>query len=304
MANNNEKDNLKKKKKSNKKPIKKAPSKILKTPKPNAGIENKYRKAILKKTKLMNKSLRWWLIANIKKNNPVAKLKKEFKKLSDYWDAEFAIFAKHTAENFVLNIAKASDDFIKNQGIVFNPKRKSKIIHNITKARINENIALIKSIPREEILRIESVFYKAVANLDRQEVSEIVSAVNSQLDTSEQITERRIKTIARDQTKKATEALSQARAQSNGFEYYIWITANDERVSTGEGGHKYLDGRIYKYGEDTAIIDSYGTQGTCGDRVNCRCTSGAVYLMPNETLEKVSDPQHGDYYIIVEKKSE
>lgn len=278
---------------------------FIQTPKPNASIEKKYRLALSKKIKAMNKSLRWWLISSFKKNSPVAKLKKEFRYLSDYWDSEFAIFAKHTADKFIMSISKFTDDILKNKG-VFKGKNKSALINQALKARINENIALIKSIPKEQILRYESVLYNAISDFDKEkltaELQKIkIEAVEKKLKNADKITENRIKTIARDQTKKATESLAQARAVSSGFEFYIWITANDERVSTGEGGHKYLDGRIYKYGENTAIIDSYGNVGTCGERVNCRCTSGAVYLMPNEDLELIHDAEHGDFYRIIQK---
>lgn len=279
---------------------------FIQTPKPNASIEKKYRLALSKKIKAMNKSLRWWLISSFKKNSPIAKLKKEFRYLSEYWELEFKHFAKKTANKMILSVLQFSDSILKDKGI-FKNARKSALINQTLNARINENIALIKSIPKEQILRYESVLYNAISDFDKEkltaELQKIkIEAVEKRLKNADKITENRIKTIARDQTKKATESLAQARAVSSGFEYYIWITANDERVSTGKGGHKYLDGRIYKYGENTAIIDSYGNVGTCGERVNCRCTSGAVYLMPNEELERVRDPEHGDYYRIIQKE--
>lgn len=281
------------------------PKNIIKAPKPNAGIENKLKKDLLKFTAEMNKSLKWWILSAFKKDNPSQKLAKEFKELAKYWDEKSEILAKAKAKGFILQIQRDVDNKL---SLNFNKERKTALINQIAKARINENIALIKSIPKEQILRYESILYNAVSDFDNQKLTaELqkmkIEAVEKKLKNADKITENRIKTIARDQTKKATEALSQARAQSSGFEYYIWITANDERVSTGKGGHKYLDGRIYKYGENTAIIDSYGNVGTCGERVNCRCTSGAVYLMPNETLELVKDSEHGDFYRIIQKET-
>ena len=145
-------------KKPNKKP------EFIENPKPNASIEKKYRQAMLKQTKLMNKSLKWWLIAGFKKNNAVAKLKKEFKKLSEYWEANFSEFAKKIAEKFINSIQKNSDDLLKNKGLDFNKDRKSALINATIKARINENIALIKSIPKEQILRHENILYNAISN--------------------------------------------------------------------------------------------------------------------------------------------
>lgn len=281
----------------------KTPKHII-NPKPNAKIERDYKNHILEKVALMNKSFKWWLGAGLKKNNPIAKIKSEFRELAKHWEAKFSDFSKSEATKFIYKIQKHSDSVLRNKNAdMFKIKYKSRLINNTIKARINENIALINSIPREQILRYESVIYQNIANLDRQNLTQELTKIFKKMEVSDKIAKNRVKTIARDQTKKATEALSQARAQTNGFEFYVWITANDERVSTGKGGHEYLNNRIYKYGEDTAIIDNYGNVGTCGERVNCRCTSGAVYLMPNETLEKVSDPEHGDYYQIVEKST-
>ena len=91
------------------------------------------------------------------------------------------------------------------------------------------------------------------------------------------------------------------RSKQLGFEYYEWSTSNDERVSTGKGGHKQLNGRIYRYDTPTAIIDSYGNKGHCADRVNCRCVPIPIMLQPNQTTKLIKDSQNGDYYKIIEK---
>ena len=113
---------------------------------------------------------------------------------------------------------------------------------------------------------------------------------------------RRAKFIARDQTAKGIQSYNQARAESLGFEFYQWVTSKDERVSTGKGGHIHLDGRIYKYNEPTAIIDSYNTRGHTGQRPNCRCEAIAVLPNPNQEFKRVRDGNAGDYYILVDKK--
>lgn len=283
---------------------------FIENPKPNAGIERKFKKDLLTQTKKMNKSLNWWLLSRLKQGGNIAnKLSKEFNYLKSYWELEFNEFSKKISNRFIRAIQKNADDALLKKGLVFNNDRKSAQINAILNAEIKKNIALIKSIPKEQILRYENTLYEAVGNLDRQDLANTIKNIEKKLSVNEKIAERRARTIARDQTKKATEALGQARAQSSGYEYYIWITANDERVSgnpsgkypNAKGGHYHLDGRIYKYGEPTAIIDSYGTKGTCGERVNCRCTSGAVYLMPNEELRLIKDSEHGDYYEIVNK---
>ena len=81
-----------------------------------------------------------------------------------------------------------------------------------------------------------------------------------------------------------------------GVEFFEWVTANDERVSTGKGGHKQLDGKIYKWG-DTANypeIDSYGHHGVPAQRVNCRCTACAVVLRKDYVAKQTAQ---GDWII-------
>ena len=95
---------------------------------------------------------------------------------------------------------------------------------------------------------------------------------------------------------------TQARAQQLGFDYYQWVTSQDERVSIGMGGHKYLNGRIYKYSEPTAKIDAYSNCGHPGQRINCRCTQVSIIPAPNQEFKKVKDAVSGDYYILVEKE--
>ena len=301
------------KQKSSKKQPKK-PSKIIKTPKPNAKIENQYKKALIAQTNKMNKSLKWWAVARINKGkgNVASQMRIEFSELSEYWNSEFNEFAKKTAEKMVKQTAKENAILLKSQGFSDFTKISTNALKTALKAEINKNIALIQSIPREQILRYENTIFDNIANLDRQGVKETILQIEKKLKVADNIALRRAKTIARDQTKKACETLAQTMAQDSGFEYYVWITANDERVSGNpngkypnlKGGHWKLNNRIYRYDTPTAIIDSYGTCGTCGERVNCRCTSGAVYLMPNETLRLVRDSEHGDYYEIVDKQTQ
>ena len=88
------------------------------------------------------------------------------------------------------------------------------------------------------------------------------------------------------------------REQALGFEYYMWMTSKDERVSKE---HKELEGKLYRYDTATAVIDSYGNLGHPSQRVNCRCRRKAVILKPNQEVKLISDGASGDYYIIVEK---
>ena len=150
---------------------------------------------------------------------------------------------------------------------------------------------MIKTIPQEIKNRFESAFLNDVNNFDQE-------AIKKQVLTITGISERRADTIARDQVSKALDGYATARSQTLGYEFYIWITSRDERVSKGKGGHRQLDQRIYKYDTPTAVIDSYGNIGSPSQRVNCRCRRRPLLLKEGQELELVKDNYSGDYYII------
>jgi len=156
------------------------------------------------------------------------------------------------------------------------------------------NIALIKSIPNDIISRYKQGFLQGIANFDREALLKLARQY-------EGISYKRAKLIARDQVAKGISNYQNARAQELGFKYYMWITSNDERVSKGEGGHIYLNNRIYAYDNPTAIIDSYKNKGHPAQRVNCRCSAISVMPSPTQELKLVKDSAHGDYYELVEK---
>ena len=161
-------------------------------------------------------------------------------------------------------------------------------------AQYLENIALIKSIPREIIERYQSALYNAVANFDSGAINKLARQIG-------QISARRAKTIARDQTAKAIESFSNARARDLGFTHYQWQTSRDERVSTGVGGHRQLDGRIFAYDSPSAVIDSYSNKGHPAQRVNCRCIAIPIQLLANQELRLIKDSTSGDYYEVLQK---
>lgn len=133
------------------------------------------------------------------------------------------------------------------------------------KAMVSRNVALIKNVSDQTVSNIENIVYDAMTT--GQGWKEIKDSLAHQ----KEVSNRRIKTIARDQTAKTNAALNYLEQQSAGVEYFRWKTAGDERVSTGKGGHKQLDGKIYRWDDEKNYpeIDSYGNRGLPSQRVNC-----------------------------------
>lgn len=271
----------------------------LKPIKPNGALELDYQQRLKKFNTAVNNSFQYWTLATVNKylgKNISKQLVFNFNALIKEWDKRADEFAKAQAKRMASNVDNYVNVNLAKQDPFFALKgARPKAIQNSLNAIYERNYNLIKSIPSEIKDRFQSVFLNNVNNFDRE-------AILNQVKTIEGISDRRAKVIARDQTQKAVSEYHATREQSLGFEYYVWETAHDERVSRGNGGHAQLDGRMYRYDEPTAVIDSYGNVGHPSDRVNCRCRRKAVLLKPNQEVKKVSDGASGSYYILVEKK--
>ena len=272
----------------------------LKPIKHSKAIERQAKKDIMLFSEKINKSLKYWTLAQFNKfnrnevNNLANTLKVEFSGLKKQWGKVANDFSKIYARRMQRSIKNYVDSNYIAQNSDFKLKGISDKGKNILKASYLQNIALIKSIPSEIIRRYESAFYNSVASFDSSSIEKLAKNISH-------ISNNRAKFIARDQTSKAIESFSMARANQLGFEFYEWQTSEDERVSSGKGGHRQLNGRLYRYDEPSAIIDSYGNKGHPTQRPNCRCVSVAVMLKPNQSVELVKDSVSGDYYRIVEK---
>lgn len=156
---------------------------------------------------------------------------------------------------------------------------------------VNRNTQLIKNATTQTITNIENIVYDSVLN--NQPVEQLADDLNQQL----RIARNKAKLIATDQTNKAKRSLSQMAQQENGVKFFLWRTKEDDRVSTGYGGHKQLNGKIYAWNEpeNYPIIDSYGHQGLPSIRPGCRCVASPVWVLDGWTAEKQSD---GSYKIV------
>ncbi|HFW6576139.1 TPA: phage minor head protein [Campylobacter jejuni] len=270
----------------------------LKNIKSSYALEMDYYKKLKDLSIKINKSVLWWAMARYNKtfNKNISKqLSFEFNELLNEWEKKTDFIADALAKKISKNTEKYVNLKFTAQNKDFNINSRTQAIKNQLQAIYEKNYELIKTIPSEIIERYRSAFLNNIGSFDRE-------AIYKQAKTFQGISNRRAKTIARDQTQKAVSGYTQARAQQLGFEYYQWVTAGDERVSTGKGGHRTLNGRIYKYSEPSAIVDSYGNKGHPSTRVNCRCTQVSIIQQPNQEFKLIKDSVAGDYYILVEKK--
>lgn len=176
--------------------------------------------------------------------------------------------------------------FNNNFTVQFNARQFARIL----KIAAQKNALLINTTATQVISNVTNITFDGVTTgLSWRQVETALRKQNH-------IAQDRIKRIARDQTAKLNENLNEMAMRDAGVEFFQWMTAHDERVSKGYGGHEQLNGKIYKWGdkENYPVIDTYGNRGVPGQRVNCRCTAIGVILQKDYEAHQTSD---GDWII-------
>lgn len=273
----------------------------------NSKADIYYRNAIKKETNKFISSIINDLskhYTTLKVNNAVADYKKttgEVMKVLKYAKgSKLRIFQKNSTKIIEkwLKLAKRNADKSIRDSLYKLAGKDIRIEYNkdyddVLKMMINRNVQLIKNMTEQALTNIENIVYDAIT------VGEGWKGIKESLEHQPEITAKRIELIARDQTAKTNQSLNAISQQSAGIKYFMWKTAQDERVSTGFGGHKQLNNKIYKWG-DTAnypIIDSYGNRGLPSQRVNCRCNARAVWILKGYKAKQLPD---GSYEIVRE----
>lgn len=162
-------------------------------------------------------------------------------------------------------------------------------------ALMNEQVALIKSLPIEAGLRAQRIaaenFLKGTrASVDPETVERFLrerrqdiefynmfarqagtAEFKEEMERSTEVAVNRAKLIARTETARANSSFVQARAQSVGVTHYIWRTTMDgaERES-----HAKMNGKMVPYSTPPRLSD--GTTGHAGTFPNCRCWQDPV----------------------------
>lgn len=145
-------------------------------------------------------------------------------------------------------------------------------------ALLNEQVALIKSIPIEAGLRAQKIAHEAFFKGARAEANEdTIAELQNQMGLSTEVATQRAYLIARTETARANASINQARAMAVGSNQYRWHNSGDEAV---RHSHKYLQGKrlqgmIFSWDAPPTLDD--GTSGHPGTFPNCRCFAEPVF---------------------------
>lgn len=143
---------------------------------------------------------------------------------------------------------------------------------------LNEQVALIKSIPIESGLRAQKIATEAFLTGSRAQVnSDTVAELQKELGLTEEVAISRARLIARTEVARANAAFNQARAVAVGSNQYRWHNSGDAAV---RHSHKYLNGKrlqgmIFSWDQPPTLDD--GMTGHPGSFPNCRCFAEPVF---------------------------
>lgn len=257
-----------------------------------------------KKRKSPDESKRAWKeLLGIITSEIDAKYPKKKKEIADYTSSLSSLFDYYTGRAELLAREWTDKELNNLYRYVYGSYKKEfpnlsvsgEYYEQIMNAVINENLTLIKSIPQEVLKDMQVALSQGIISGNQKELIKSLKRIKG-------VSKDRAVFIARDQIHKAVESFKQVQNTALGIEYYEWLTADDERVSDGIGGHKQNNHKIFKYGSNEAIISHSAKRGFYygkpGDRPNCRCIAVGVIL---DTDEKIVKSPDGYGYKVVKK---
>lgn len=134
-------------------------------------------------------------------------------------------------------------------------------------ALMNEQVALIKSIPLEAGLRAQNIAQKNILEGRRaQPDPSVVDQLKKEMGMTEEVAVNKAKLIARTETARANSAFVESRAASVGSEGYIWKSA---KSPNSRKSHVQMHNKFVRW--DTPPTLSDGTTGHAGTFPNCLC---------------------------------
>lgn len=248
---------------------------------PNAGTEAEYQKRLLRLVNEMAKSVVYWLKASYRANEPAVmaadadpadELRKAMSGLSRRWQKRFDDAADDMAKYFAQSVADRTDATFKaalrKAGFTIKFKMTA-AQRDILKATVQQNVALIKSIPAQYLTQVEGSVMRAV------QVGGDLGKLTAELQEHHGVTRRRAVNIARSQNSMATAALKRNRQLELGLDEEQWRHSG--------GGHHPRSSHV-KAGKDRVVYNVrdgwYDPQAKVrcwpGSLIGCRCVGRPV----------------------------
>lgn len=243
---------------------------------PNAGIRAQYKKQIKALLKEMNDSFLYWLLSEYKKQeNKIVQdsatddIFKRHKELSKRWRTRWD---KETNKFVLRFIEKSQKDAkfritrrFKNVGISVDIKNNSRVTA-VTKALINDNVNLIKTISSNYLDQVFGIVMRGVAN------GANVNFIKREILKRYDISERRANFIANDQSFKANQAIQRSYDEQLGIKKGVWVHRGG--LKTSRYTHYKMNGKEFDLtGDNKGLYDSDVDRNVMpAELYGCRCT--------------------------------
>lgn len=241
---------------------------------PSAAIKAKYQRSLTAMVEEMRDSVLWWIRARYRAREDDIKivamdasapreLEDEIRRLLGFWDRKFHKFARREAKRLADSTNKDTTrqlyNALRDAGLIVR-FRNSKYVNNMLQSIIVENVGLIRSIPQQFLGDVRTIVMQSVQN------GRDMGYITRQIQTRYKVSRNRAITIARDQTNKATEAISRARCAEVGITHGIWMHRSGGKVPRKT--HEAMDGE--RFALEEGLYDSdVGENVKPGELVNC-----------------------------------
>lgn len=246
----------------------------------NAGNIRWYQRELLRTIREMNDDVKSEVVSILRSNplaadmamdaNPVSLVRNALRSLASKWLDRFIRQSLPLSESVTEKTVEAVD-----RGIISSARKDGMTIQmqwtdamlQKQEAIIAENVSLIRSIPEKYFTEVEGMVYRAVAKGgDRKQLAD---EIEREFGRRHGITRRRAEFIARDQVRKATSALSNARQQAAGIKKGIWLHSG----GGNQPRHKHVQANGKEFDLDKGLpIGDKGQYVLPGEEPNCGCT--------------------------------
>lgn len=261
---------------------------------PSAGTEIRYYRELEKQIVAMCDDVRARLLAAFDKPGPVEFFAEDISisshtqiivnALAKKYNGIFGELAKPLAKKVAAQADKTSSTALHaslkqlSGGMSLGTRALSGDTREVIKAMIAENVGLIKTIPQQYLAGIQGAVMRSITTGNG--LKDLVPYMAKH----EQITLRRARFIAKDQSKKAFENICTERMQHLGLEEFSWLHTGGS--SHPRKRHVEWNGKIFRL--DKPPIDVDGEPTLPGQKPGCRCRK-----LPVITFKDAEDVKMG-----------
>lgn len=188
------------------------------------------------------------------------------------WGQRFDRLAEEIAESFAKRAGATTDQAIEAALRAAGMRVKfqiSKAQSDQLAAAVQENVALIRSIPEQYLLGVEGAVMRSVR--EGRNLAPLVAELQKTYGS----TKKRAALIARDQNNKATAFLTKTRQLEIGVEQAVWVhsgAGKEPRPSHVKAGRDQV---VYNVAEGW-LDPALGKRIWPGTEINCRCTCRSI----------------------------